>query len=236
MKPVSTILTLRILLLPILSIVIVSVLVIYVYRTSFDASAILDFVSALVSMILVNLLVWERLRDSLSKKLEYIHENFLDKLNERFQRDIFHFWREGIDGMKSDLERYGRFMGISLYPKALLKQIETFLIIYKKYDSKREEIINIGKKDLESQFDQYLWFYLLGLRDLKESYLRPMRDRTSFFKLHEEKASIVKKKQAELIAEIKNHSEECEKIQVEILAKLEDFLLTNHLSLELKLL
>jgi len=69
MMPISTKLTLLMLALPVSSIVSMFIVGFYFYRESLDASTFFTAISSLLSAILVNLLVWERLRDSLFKKL-----------------------------------------------------------------------------------------------------------------------------------------------------------------------
>ena len=74
MRPVGITLTLLILVVPSLVLSIVFLVLVFMFQVSLDAPAVLDMVSTAVSMILVSLLVWERLRDSLFRKLGYLHD------------------------------------------------------------------------------------------------------------------------------------------------------------------
>ena len=78
MMPISTKLTLLVLVLPISVLLLLDLVIFYYYKTSIE-------VTALLSAILVFLLVWERLKDSLSKRMEYLHKNVLFKLYSGFR-------------------------------------------------------------------------------------------------------------------------------------------------------
>jgi hypothetical protein len=69
MMAISTKLSLLVLLLPISIVAILDVVTYYAYGT------LIIEASNVLSSILVFLLVWERLRDSLSKKLKYLSDN-----------------------------------------------------------------------------------------------------------------------------------------------------------------
>jgi len=179
-------------------------------------------------LVLVDLLVWERLRDSLSKKLEYLHENYLLKLHGEFSRDTIHFWKPTVEKITPYLERYGKFIGISLYPRDLPNNIHRFMISYEQFHDKIMKLDNIGKKFCEKKFDKYLWHHLVGISILKGSYLQSKLG-TPVFKLHEDKADTVKKEHAKLIEETKACLKKAERMRKGILEKLEDFLRSNNL-------
>jgi len=233
--PVSTILTLRILVLPILLISTVFAVIIYLNLTNFDASAILDSISAIVSMILVNLLVWERLRTSLRRKLRYTHKNMLIGLYEQFKNGLIHFYEKGIRETLSDLERYGKFMGIPLYPKGLLKDVDSFLTTYEDFDNRVKKLVNVGKENIDKGFDKYLWLPLLGIEYEKYSHFIKKYEDTPLLRKHTEQVSMVKKDQAELVLETKELYGKCKQMQRGILEKFEDFLKTNNLSFEVEI-
>ena len=81
LMPVSNKLTLFVLVLPSFFLVAVFGVGFYFYRNSFDALVFSTAVSSLTSAIVVILLVWERLRDSLFKKLGYLQRNILSELS-----------------------------------------------------------------------------------------------------------------------------------------------------------
>lgn len=183
-------------------------------------------------MILVNLLVWERLRTSLRRKLRYTHKNMLIGLYEQFNRGLIHFYEEGIRETLSDLERYGKFMGISLYPKGLFKDVDSFLTTYEDFDNRVKKIVETGKENIGSGFSEYLLLPLLGIA--YEAYRHNIKshENSPLLKKHTEQASIVKKDQAELVLETKELYGKCKQMQRGILEKFEDFLKTNNLSFE----
>jgi len=185
-------------------------------------------------MALVNLLVWERLRDSLGRKLRYTHKNMLIGLYEQLNRGLIHFYEEGIRETLSDLERYGKFMGIPLYPKGLLKDVDSFLTMYEDFDNREKKLVNVGKENIDKGFDMYLWLPLLGIEYEKYSHhLKRYTDADSpLLRKHTEQVSIVKKDKAKLVSETKELYGKCKLMQVGILEKFEDFLMTNNLSFE----
>lgn len=104
MISVSTKLTLLVLALPISILFFLDIAIIQYYKTSIE-------VSAFLSAILVFLLVWERLRDSLSKKLEYFHDNYLFELYQAFQRDLVYFWSGDIKKINPVSEKIWEIYG-----------------------------------------------------------------------------------------------------------------------------
>jgi hypothetical protein len=229
MKPISTILTLLILVLPVLVILTLFAVIIYVYRTSFEASAILSSLSASLSVILVNLLVWERLRDSLSKKLEYLHKNLLFKLYSIFgSSDLIYFQQDDIKSIRDDLERYGKFMGISLYPRNLLKEIDKLLSFHSEFRKRTEMVIKLAQEVIgESDLNRRLFWGLIGIRQDDASARNPQERQ-----MYEEKVEIIKKERPQLIEEMIHYDEKMVEITKRLLNKLENFLKTNNLRLE----
>lgn len=154
--------------------------IIYLYHPTFEALIIVEIISTLSSVVLVDLLVWERLRKSLFDKLEYCHEEYLVKLHNDFNRGgVLHFYTPSVERIKPDLKRYGSFMGISLYPKDLLNKIDRFLISYEKFRKRLLKIKSVGKEQCDAEFDEYLWCHVLGIEQLKGSYLKKSFRHTS---------------------------------------------------------
>jgi hypothetical protein len=227
MKPVSTILTLLVLVLPIIAILTVFTLTILTYRTSFDASAILDSISALISLILVNLLVWERLRDSLSKKMDYLEDNIFLNLRYLFKNDIDLWYdkKEAIKLLRTDLGRYGKFLIIGLFPRELLKKIDNFLLLYKNFYGNVEQILGIAKQKLPSiDLDKLVLFHYLGF---DVYYSKPSEEREKEIVVI---AQSIEKDQ--LVSETKALYEKVRKMREQIYEELEDFLKCNNLKLE----
>lgn len=232
MKSISTTLTLWILGFPFLLISALFVMVFFLYRTSLDASVFLDTISTLFSAVLVNLLVWERLRDSLSKKLEYLHKNYLLNLYLTFKLTKYEISPEQVKRMRPDLERYGKFMGMSLYPKELLKQIDEFLISQSEFDSSLQKFDEIAEKygfsSNNIRLDKRLLYHFTGIKPLEDFGTIAQ---TSILEWHS-RIQLIQKEQSQLIEEISGLSEKTEKVRKQIAEKLEDFLKSNSLRLE----
>lgn len=234
MKPVNTTLTLRILVFPILVIFTLFAVVIYLYRTSLNASVVLETIPTLLSPVLVNLLVWERLRDSLSKKLEYLHKNHLFKLYQAFRKDIIYFWQDEVKRIRTDLERYGKFMSISLYPRSLLSQIDEFLASQTEFNSSLQKLNELveqyGLSPKKGPSHKQLFYHFIGIN--------PQQSLSSYaatlVAAYKKKVPLVLKEQSQLIEEIKGLLKKTERMRKQIFDKLEDFLKSNNLRLEAK--
>jgi len=227
MISVSTKMTLALLILPI-SFLVISDAIIYYFHNTLTIE-----ISELLTAILVFLLVWERLRESLTKRLEYLHKNMFFKLYSIFgSSDLIYFQQDEIKRIRNDLERYGKFMGISLYPRDLLKEIDKLLSLYSKF-RKRIDILGelaeelIGKNNVHKEL---LWKFL-GIR--QDSRVRAVSTyNPQEIQLHEEKVEIIKKEKPQLIEETKQYDEKMIEITKRLSNKLENFLKTNNLRLE----
>ena len=219
----TTKLTFWVLIIPIIILIISDVTILWYHET-------ID-VSASIATIVVLLLVWERLRNSLLGKLDYLHDNYFFELYQTLRQDIFHLWINIIESANQDLKKYGKFIGISLYPRGMLKNIDKFLISYEKFNNRLMKIDDIGKKCCEKQFDKHLWHHLLGIHIVERTYLQGYLG-TEKFKLHEDKADTVGKEHAKLIEETKNLIEEGERMRKGIFENLEHFFKSNNLRLE----
>jgi len=230
MMPVSTKLTILVLALPVFSIASVFIVGFYFYRESFDASAFSTAVSSLLSAILVILLVWERLRDSLSKKLEYLHKNFLFKLYSDFNRLNLFWTQDEIKRLRSDLEKYGKFMVLRLYPRNFLNKIDEFLSLQGEFFKRYKEIEEMAKKQIERPVDLH-GDLLQNYVGLKPDYV--WADYTTEAKeKYEEIAQKIIKENPQLVSETKDYLEKTQKLYKIIFNDLEDFLKSNNLRLE----
>ena len=220
MMPISTKLTLLVLALPISVLLLLDLVIFYYYKTSIE-------VSALLSTILVVLLVWERFRDSLSKKLEYLHKSLLFKLFKAFQSDIFYLWQDEVKSLKPNLERYGKFMGISLYPRNLSKQIDQFLIYHIEFYGSLQKLNEVVEK-YGLSLERSLLYHFTGIK--------PLGGLGSFnpalVNAYQKRMPTVLKEQSQLIEEIKELLQKTEKMRKQVVKKLEDFLKSNNLRLE----
>ena len=228
--PISTKLTLMVLVLPVSSMISVFGIGFYLYRESLDASAFATAVSSLLSAILVILLVWERLRDSLSKKLEYLQKNFLFSLYAELRRQ-YPFWTQDvIERQRSDLQRYGKFMVFGLYPKHFLSKIADFLSLHGEFFRRYKEMEEMAKKQIERPVDLH--------RDLLQNYIGLNPDYVSDSYTNETKekykeiAQKIIKENPQLVSETKDFLEKTRGLERQILNEFEDFLKSNNLRLE----
>ena len=232
-------LALLVLILPIILILIAFTVVIYYFGSSLDAKAILDVTSTVISLVLVDLLVWERLRDSLSKKLRYLHKNVLYKLYNDFgYRNYLFYTQENskrhageIQCKRDDLEMHGKFLGlISLYPPQLLARIDEFLALHTTFYRKFQEVRGLAEKklgiSLNRQEGGILW-QELGFESETPSGFDPDQE-----KPYRETAKKLLKEQPLLITETKNLHETLKEETKKIYEKLEAFFKRNTLRLE----
>jgi hypothetical protein len=227
MIAINTKLNLWILALPISSIALVFIVGFSFYRESLDASAFSTAVSSLLSAILVILLVWERLRDSLFKKLEYLHKNFLFKL---YHDRPYLFWtQDEIRGLRLDLGKYAKFLNLQLYPSNLLEEIDRFLYLHGKFFKRYQEIEELSKKQLERPADLHenLLQYYIGLTDYHPSGYAP-----EVYERYKVIAQTITKENPKLVSEAKEFIEKTRESEEQIHRQLEDFLKSNNLRLE----
>jgi hypothetical protein len=211
-----------VLLLPISIVVILDIATYYIYgNLIIEASNIL-------SSILVFLLVWERLRDSLSKKMDYLEDNIFLGLHSLFQND-YDLWfdkEKGIKSLRTDLGRYGRFLVIRLFPTRLLEKIDYFLMLYRKFLGNVDQILGIVKQNFPSiDIDscRMLLFHHLGFdvwySSSKEAEIGII-------------AVVQSIEKDQVIGETKALYEKVKKMRKQIHEELQDFLKCNNLRLE----
>jgi hypothetical protein len=154
--PVSNKLTLLVLVLPSFFLFSVFGVGFYLYHNSFDASAFSTAVSSLTSALVVILLVWERLRDSLFKKLGFLQRNILSGLLTEFTPSEDVFKKKTVTKrLKVDLEKYGKFIHLSLYPRDLLSKIDLYLLMHDEFYKRWTQIWAIAMKQIPncSEYD-----------------------------------------------------------------------------------
>jgi len=223
-------LALLVLVFPLLLISTLFVVVIYQFRTSLEASLVLEAISALFSAVLVDLLVWERLRDSLSKNLEYLHKNVLFKLYSDFLTYGLYYSKDDIRKARIDLERYGRFIGvIPLYPKKILERIDELLSLHDTYYGNLQKISDLAEKKLGKSLSKATLWYYLGFEPV--GWSKPSLE---IEVQHKKTAQSLAKEQAKLVNETKSLHEEIKEMRNQVLNKLKDFFITNNLRLEVE--
>jgi len=199
-----------------------------------------EFISAVISTVLVILLVWERLRGSLNRDLEYLHKNVLYKLYGAFgYRDYLFYTMENskhyamdIQNRRNDLKRHGRFLGfILLYPPDLLTRLDEYLLLHITFYRKFQKIRDLAGKKLEIPLTERREAGILWQRFGFES------ETPSGFDIDQEKpykeaAEKLLKEQILLIAEARTLHETLKEEAKQIHEKLEVFFKRNNLRLE----
>jgi hypothetical protein len=219
MIALSTKLTILVLLLPISIVAILDVITYYVY-----GNLIIE-ASNLLSSILVFLLVWERLRESLSKKLEYLDDNVFLDLFSKLQNNLL--WTQGdIRRARDDLKRHGRFMIIALYPRKLLKNLDDFLLLHETFYGKLQQLLDMGKKKLGKEVDRWLFLHYL---DFELYFSQPSPEEE---KAYIELAKSIEKDQYSLVEETKILFEKTKTKEKQAFEDLEEFLKCNNLKLK----
>ncbi|MCJ7770377.1 hypothetical protein MUP37_02245, partial [Candidatus Bathyarchaeota archaeon] len=157
MMALSTKLTLLVLVLPISIVAILDAITYYFYGTLTIEAA------NLLSSILVFLLVWERLRESLSKKLEYLDDNIFLSLHSKLQDDNNQVWtQDEIRKARDDLKRHARFMTIALFPRKLLKKLDDFLSSHEAFYGKFQQLLELGEVRFGRPVSRWNFLHYLG--------------------------------------------------------------------------
>jgi hypothetical protein len=229
MRSVGATLTLLILVVPILFLSSILVVLIYAFRISLDAPTIFDLFATSVSMVLVNLLVWERLRDSLSRRLGYLHDIVLSRLHQQFRQGTLTISATVVERAQHDLTQHGRFMGlIKLYPDALLAEMEEFSRMHRQFFAAfkaiEEELKTLLRK---TSINRNLVQELLGLKQKQLSAY----SQNSVWK-YREACETLTKKHPIVIKEMASSLGLMREKRKLILEKLEAFMKTNSLRLE----
>jgi hypothetical protein len=225
--PVSNKLTLLVLVLPSIFLFSVFGVGFYLYRNSFDTLVFSTAVSNFTSSIVVLLLVWERLRDSVLKKLGYMQRNILSGLSKEFtpSQNVF---REKIDTkrLRVDLEKYGKFIHFSLYPRGSLSKIDEYLLMHGEFYKRWRQIYAIVNKQIPN-FSEYDFAQYLGL-DL--NYRARLEGA-----LGEQYTSVsiaIMNDNPKLASELNYYFEKTRKLGQEIFDQLTDFLKSNGIEIE----
>jgi len=220
--PLSTKLTLLVLVLPIGVLSALDLAIFYYLKTGIEFTVLLTIVSAIF------LVVWDKLRDSLSKKLEYLHKNFLFKLYTNFSRPSLFWTQDEIKRLRVDLEKYGEFINLKLYPKKLLREIDEFLSSHTEFYKRLKEIEGLAEKQFgKAHLHRDLVWNCIGL--YPDSDISSYTDEVK--KQYKEWGSNIVKNSL-LVSEAKDYVEKTQSLGKQILNGLEDFLKSNNLRLE----
>jgi len=202
------------------------------YRNSFDATSFFTAISGFFSSIVITFLVWERLSDSLSQKLDYLNKNFLSKLYSNFNRDILGLFskQDDTEKLSKDLKRYGKFITLSLCPNSLLMEIEKYLSLHKKFYSRWEKIDEIARKNFPSSasyvYGQWDFAQFIGF-DIQFRGNIPNELKTQY----ETAKQAILKEYPELIPNAIIFFKETKKLNETVFDQLKDFLVSNNLGL-----
>ena len=112
----------------------------------------------------VFLLVWERLRESLDKKLEYLDDNVFIGLYSELESGSLFFKQGTIDKAKNELQKHGKFIRMNLYPKNLLKELNAFLKLHNSFHEKIEQLPKLAQEEKGANLDKWTLWGFLGFK------------------------------------------------------------------------
>lgn len=220
MMALSTKLALLVLLLPISIVAILDAITYYVYGTlTIEASNLL-------SSILVFLLVWERLRESLATKLKYLNENVFLSLYSELETGQLFWKQDAIEKAKNDLQKHGKFLNIALYSHSLIKKLSAFLQLHGSFYEKEEQLLNIAQKMLGTEPNRRTLMSFLGIGI---SYSQPSQQEALAYSTT---AMSMQREQSQLIKEAKTTFEKIKAKRKRIFEEFEEFLKQNNLKLK----
>ena len=173
----------------------------------------------------VFLLVWERLRESLDKKLEYLDETVFIGLYEVLYDGSLCRKQEEIEKAKNELQRHGKFTVLALYPKNLIKELNKFLQLHESFYDKMEQLLKISEEKLGEKPSKWTILGLLGF-NIGDSH--PANE------AHQKTAISIQREHSKLIDDAKIIFEEAIEERKRILDKFEEFLKQNSLRLQSK--
>jgi hypothetical protein len=142
------------------------------------------------------------------------------------------FWfQDSILGIRTDLDRYAKFLGLRLYPKSLIEDLQEFLASHHEFFKRYQEIEKLAMKlmEIKSQYlsDRDLLQYHLGLNDYhSSSYSSEVETR------YKGTAQTIIKENSQLVSETKDYLQKTRESASKIFSELEDFLKSNNLRLE----
>ena len=119
-------------------------------------------IADLISLILVFLLVWERLRESISKKLEYLSVNLFYGLYAELDHGELFNKQDAIEKAKNELQKHGKFIVISLYPKNFINKLNDFLKLHNSFYEKEEQILKIAQEKWGKKPNKWIFMSFLG--------------------------------------------------------------------------
>lgn len=182
-------------------------------------------VIAILTSNWVFLLVWERLRESLDKKLEYLDDSIFVGLYSELDDGSLYRKQEEIEKAKNEIQRHGKFVKIALYPKNLLKELNAFLQLHNSFYEKMEQLLKISEEKLGKEPSKWAMLGLLGF-NIGDSH--PSNE------AHQKIAESMLREHSQLINEAKTMFEEVKKKREQILIVFEEFLKQNSLRLQPK--
>lgn len=190
------------------------------------------------------LLVWERLRDSLSKKMEYLHDTFFFQLysdtkmyDQNYINSYFLWGNKGnaIEDKINDLKTHASFMGIKLFPKKLFSKFQQLNKNAIALSECADNLTELITKKAGKQCDKFHALHYLGFdtsipqsssneQSLNQNFIY---DNLVFYKAAEE----IKKEKPELVNETKRLLDDITMTKNNALTELEYFLKCNNLRL-----
>ncbi|MDH5461195.1 MAG: hypothetical protein OEZ29_01360 [Candidatus Bathyarchaeota archaeon] len=186
-------------------------------------------VSSLISTVLVFLLVWERLTESLDRKLKFVHE-ILDGFYHRLRivTNLFRIRADEIERVRNYLKRYGKFLTVIPLHPLKWKRIDKFISLLESFQRNIQQILELAEKEIDKKIE----VGLNGEKILKNLGFEPI-DPSQYSPVKEEEYSRVAQKLLSEHLKLINVSlellEDLKKVRKEIYGNLDDFIKTNNL-------
>jgi len=219
---ISTKLALLVFVLPLCGLIIVDIVGFLVFGVLYIE------VIAIFTSNWIFLLVWERLKESLDKKLEYLDDNLFVNLYSELENGSLYWKLEGIEKATNELQRHGKFMAIALYPKNLLKELKAFSQLHISFYNKFEQLLKIANKGLESEADKWKFWCFLGFGG---NYSSPSQEETLVYTTL---VKTIREKHSQPLNEVMSLHERLIMERKRIFEELEEFLKQNNLRLKPK--
>jgi len=196
---------------------------IFIYPTSIEAKV--SIVSSIATSVTVLFLISERLRESARRKLEYLNKKALTpalKVGRAEINQIEPDQNKILSQSREMLKAHGRFLGVRLYPKALLQtfcKAENGMSTYLKV---RDEIAELGRKAIGVNFNKWSLLVVLGFIEQGSYNDSQIGEHRKFYEG-------LKETEPELANRFPNVCKETLRKNGGVVKEIEDFLINNQL-------
>lgn len=143
----------------------------------------INVVLSTITGVSVIVLVWERIYELSSKKLEYVYEHVLCGIHKKAYEEsksmrknfVFPIWLKDLKMLTDKLRRTGKTLGlVSLYPKNLVKTLENIFSTENNYVAELDRLREFSQDTGKKWNTTILWYLVYSKKDEleKSSYSR----------------------------------------------------------------